>query len=59
MVLQCIHLYSVYGISRSATVVLAYLMWKEGRPLHTIFKEVLTKKPDIRLGGLDVEELLG
>lgn len=41
-------MYSVYGISRSATVVLAYLMWKEGRPLQVIFKEVHAKKPDIK-----------
>lgn len=40
--------YSVYGISRSATVVLAYLMWKEGRPLQVLLRELQSKKPDVR-----------
>ncbi len=39
---------SVYGVSRSATIVLAYLMWTEGRSLKVVQREVLAKKPDIR-----------
>ena len=40
---------SVHGISRSATVVLAYLMRQEGRRLDTVIENVLQRKPDIRL----------
>ena len=47
-VLLCV-MFSVYGISRSATIVLAYLMWREGRPLHLLYTQLQAKKTDIRL----------
>ena len=42
------HTYSEHGVSRSVTVVLAYLMWSEGRSFHVLFDNLKKRKPDIR-----------
>ena len=39
---------SEYGISRSATVVLAYLMWSECLPLKMALQDLKARKPGIR-----------
>ena len=39
---------SEYGISRSVTVVLAYLMWSEGRSFQLLFDKLKEKKPEVR-----------
>ena len=39
---------SAFGISRSTTVVLAYLMRKEGRRLDLVMENVRLRKTDIR-----------
>ena len=39
---------SEHGVSRSVTVVLAYLMWSECLSLKLLYQELKEKKPDIR-----------
>ena len=46
--LPCLPVCSEHGISRSVTVVLAYLMWSEGLPLRILFQNLKTQKPEIR-----------
>ncbi|CAI8044765.1 Dual specificity protein phosphatase 12, partial [Geodia barretti] len=37
-----------HGVSRSVTVVLAYLMWTERRSLRILYQELKERKPEIR-----------
>jgi hypothetical protein len=37
-----------HGVSRSVTVVLAYLMWSERRSLRILYQELKERKPEIR-----------
>lgn len=46
-----------YGISRSATVVLAYLMWSECLPLKMALQDLKARKPDIRPNAGFMEQL--
>lgn len=39
---------SEHGISRSVTVVLAYLMWSEHRPLKVLYLDLKERRPEIR-----------
>ena len=45
---MCIHLCSEHGVSRSPTVVVAYLMWRECVSLQVAMAAVMSKKSDIR-----------
>ena len=48
LVTRFLHASSEYGISRSVTVVLAYLMWSEGRSFQLLHDELKEKKPEVR-----------
>ena len=54
-------LYSTYGQSRSATIVLAYVMRAMNMTCDDAMTIVMKQKPDIRLGtaGLDLVIFLG
>lgn len=46
-----------HGVSRSPTVVVAYLMWKECVPLKVAMEVVVGKKPDVRPNAGFMEQL--
>jgi protein-tyrosine phosphatase len=48
LIISLFLLSSEYGISRSVAVVLAYLMWSEGRSFQLLYDELKEKKPEVR-----------